>query len=378
VNIKLKPATFFLSAALPVAAGLLGCDREKGIRAYNAPKTEAPAVDSAGATAGRSSEPAGSAAGMGFPADLRWTLPAGWMQVPLPATRSPMSPVIANIQIAPDSQLLLTISRMPAGQSVYENVKRWAGQLKMQPPSQDNLDGVVSRIDATGAPADIIDLKNTQAGQEMLGAIVPHDSDTWIFKLAGPAGAVTEQKSRFNDFVRSIRFDSSSPAPAVSGTNPPLAPASAAASENGATAGGQQGIAGAQWTLPADWTAQASASPFGLLTIHAGNGNVQIKVSKFASLGGGAGLNVTRWRGEVGLEPVDDAHADPGQKTDMGGRTWTLHDYTGPANGGTREIVASTVSPQGTWFFKMFGPTDAVAAQKAQFDKFLAGIRFAG
>jgi hypothetical protein len=103
---------------------------------------------------------------------------------------------------------------------------------------------------------------------------------------------------------------------------------------------------------------------------------MEIKVSKFGAVGGGAGANVTRWRGEVGLAPVSDAEADPGQTVKAGAATLTVHDYTGPANGGTREIIAQTDAGGATWYFKLIGPTSAVAAQKAAWDQFLASLRF--
>jgi len=43
--------------------------------------------------------------------------------------------------------------------------------------------------------------------------------------------------------------------------------------------------------------------------------------------------------------------------------TFTIHDYSGPAKGGTREIVALTELNGATWYFKLIGPTDAVTAQ---------------
>ncbi len=41
----------------------------------------------------------------------------------------------------------------------------------------------------------------------LLGAIVPHDKDTWFFKLVGSPDAVEPLQKPFEDFVRSVRFD---------------------------------------------------------------------------------------------------------------------------------------------------------------------------
>jgi len=88
-------------------------------------------------------------------------------------------------------------------------------------------------------------------------------------------------------------------------------------------------------------------------------------------------MNVSRWRGEVGLGPVDDATAEPGVKSKLGDVNVTTFDYTGPANGGSRLIVATVDAAGQTWFFKLSGPTATIAAQKAAFDQFLASLKFA-
>ena len=41
----------------------------------------------------------------------------------------------------------------------------------------------------------------------LLGAIIPHDKDTWFFKLTGKLDAVGAYQKEFEDFVRSVRFD---------------------------------------------------------------------------------------------------------------------------------------------------------------------------
>src|SRR5262249_26970433 len=41
----------------------------------------------------------------------------------------------------------------------------------------------------------------------LLGAIVPHERETWFFKLVGKIDAVEPFRTPFEDFVRSVRFD---------------------------------------------------------------------------------------------------------------------------------------------------------------------------
>ena len=85
---------------------------------------------------------------------------------------------------------------------------------------------------------------------------------------------------------------------------------------------------------------------------------------------GGLSPNVNRWRGEVGLEP---AAPDQGVPLTVGNQLFTIRDYTGP---GGRVIIAAAKVNGNSWFFKIFGPADAVASAKPAFDLFVRTISF--
>ncbi|HWE03703.1 MAG TPA: hypothetical protein VG326_14960 [Tepidisphaeraceae bacterium] len=354
-------AAICLAAAVSMSICSVGCDKEKAIRSYDVPKeSTAPATADAGNSQPDLSE-------VTFPADLRWTLPAGWTQVPVAPNDSAMFRPDAAISVAPaDPKMLLTVSHLgdaPGARSVLENVNRWAGQLQVPKMTEADLPKVVTHVKAADVEIDVVDLEGP--GNTLLAAIIPHAADTWFVKLSGPSAAIDEQKERFANFVHSIHFDA----------NPPSAPVAGAPSPGNGGSSVATGIDGARWTLPPTWTAEPG-NAMRLATIHPdGNGATEIRVSKFAALGGGAGANVTRWRGDVGLGAVDDAQADPGQQATLGGRSWTIHDYTGPAGGGKRVIVAMLDSNGDTWFFKLIGPTDAVGKAKNAFDQFLASVK---
>ena len=46
--------------------------------------------------------------------------------------------------------------------------------------------------------------------RRMLVVMVPHDQFTWFFKMLGDEALVTQQKPKFNAFVRSVRFSGAS------------------------------------------------------------------------------------------------------------------------------------------------------------------------
>jgi hypothetical protein len=52
-----------------------------------------------------------------------------------------------------------------------------------------------------------------------------------------------------------------------------------------------------------------------------------------------------------------------------------LYDFAGPTN---RVHVAMIEVGDQVWFFKLVGPTAAVAQQQAAFDEFLKSVKFGG
>jgi hypothetical protein len=366
-----------LGLALPIALASLGCKKEEGISTYTAPKDIAAPTPVADATpdAPDRAKPALTPGELGFPADLRWTLPAGWKQVPVPP--NPVFMPVADIQVSADQPgVLLTISQMPdveGARSPYANINRWAGILKMPAPAEGDIGKYIAHVPVGGVPADVITLGGSpDSDHKLLGAILTHGQDVWVFKLSGPQSVIDGQNGAFADFLHSVHFDNAPP-PEIAG---PPAPTPAAHAPEASEPSAAAGLGGAKWTLPAGWSAEAGAAGgLRLATIRPGNGSAEIKVSKLGIVGGGLGMNVTRWHREVGLEPVDDEHADQGQPLKVGDQPWTIHDYTGPLNGGTREIIAMAEAGGNTWYFKLAGPTDEVAKLKPEFDQFVSTIR---
>jgi hypothetical protein len=374
-----KRTLALLGLAIPVALITFGCKKEEAVTSYNAPKEVASAASAdSSSDSPDQAEPIAAHGGLGYPGDLRWTLPAGWKQVPVPP--NPVFMPVADIAVSADQpEVLLTISQMPdspGARSVYANVSRWARQLKIEPPAEGDLSKVAVHMDGS-LPLDLVTLESADA--KLLGIIMSHAQDTWVFKLSGPKAVVEAQGPAFAEFIRTIHFDSSpaSPqnGPEIAGppapqSGPPTPPASVSGS-------GATGLGGAQWVLPAGWTVQPSEpGSLRLATIRPGNGSAQIKVSKLGIIGGGLGANVSRWHGEVGLDPVDDEHADAGKQVKFANQTWIFHDYTGPANGGTREIIAMAEVAGNTWYFKLLGTSDEVGKLKADFDRFISSIKF--
>jgi len=97
---------------------------------------------------------------------------------------------------------------------------------------------------------------------------------------------------------------------------------------------------------------------------------ITVSVSRFPGDAGGVAANVNRWRGQVGLEPVDDPAGNviPLEDTDAQARWFEL-------KGEERAILAAII-PLGdeTWFFKLDSPAVALETARPGFMDFLKGV----
>jgi hypothetical protein len=100
----------------------------------------------------------------------------------------------------------------------------------------------------------------------------------------------------------------------------------------------------------------------------------ELAVTHFPGDVGGDLANVNRWRGQIGLAPIDEAALAPSMtQITAGPKTIKVIDATGPKN----RCAAGWVLHGGeTWFFKFTGPDALVGAEKAKFTAFLESIRF--
>ncbi len=90
--------------------------------------------------------------------------------------------------------------------------------------------------------------------------------------------------------------------------------------------------------------------------------------------------NVNRWRGTVGLPPIDEAELKKQtEPVEMDGGLAAVYDLAGenPGSGDKTRILAAVLRREGVaWFFKMNGDDDLVAAEKPAFLQFLKSVRF--
>jgi hypothetical protein len=138
------------------------------------------------------------------------------------------------------------------------------------------------------------------------------------------------------------------------------------------------------WTLPAGWTTQPDPSGMrkGSFLVSGPDGaKADISVTAFPGDVGGDLANVNRWRGQVGLAPIDDATlAQTVQTIDAPAGKFSFVELSGTAGGAqkpVRMLGAWLQQPDRRWFFKLLGDDALVTAQHDAFMSFLNSVSFA-
>jgi hypothetical protein len=140
------------------------------------------------------------------------------------------------------------------------------------------------------------------------------------------------------------------------------------------------------WSVPEHWTPQ-----------EAGSSGMQMRVGSYLAKGPSGGSadisviplqgdsgtelgNVNRWRGQMGLAPVEEGQlASLGQTVTINGRAGTLYDFTGTPPGKSAEermLIARSTEGDTAWFYKITGDSATVGAERAHFIAFLESVHF--
>src|SRR5262249_14699057 len=131
-----------------------------------------------------------------------------------------------------------------------------------------------------------------------------------------------------------------------------------------------------KWKMPEGWTeVPPSSMRFASFSAPAEEGGkIDISVVTFPGDGGSDADNVNRWRGQMGLAPIDPkavtSQVVPLKTAD------TSFSTTDIAGDQTRTIAAWTRRDGRVWFFKATGPKSAVEKEKPNFVKFIESVRF--
>jgi hypothetical protein len=306
---------------------------------------------------------------------LHWTLPSGWTEA------APGAMSIASFKVSGQNGAEAEVSVVPLPGSAggdTANVNRWRGQVGLPAATADELQKMGEAVQIGDQPATLYDIVGSDNAKRILGVMQDRSGTTWFFKMTGEAGLVEQQKPEFTAFLKSLTFSAATPTeglppghPAIGGGNqsaPMMSSASAPANKPA-------------WTVPAGWQ-EVPAAQFLLAeySITGANGaKAEVNVAQLSGNGGGVLPNVNRWRGQIGLDPVDETGLAKVTTTmAVAGGPATIVDMTGNDMSGQATRLVAAIVPVGdqTWFYKLMGDEKVVAGQKDAFTKFVQTAKY--
>jgi hypothetical protein len=152
----------------------------------------------------------------------------------------------------------------------------------------------------------------------LLAAVVPHEKETFFFKLVGPTEAVAARKDQFEAFLRSVRFSGKEDKPV-------------------------------EWQLPEGWKEEpGNQVRFATIRLGTKEEPLEVTVNRFPGDGGGLVSNVNRWRRlDLGRGPIDEQDLPKAVRDlKIDGADVKLVDMTGPGGKGMqRPPMAATHPP---------------------------------
>jgi len=360
---------FLIAAALT----LPGCEKQQATT-YSAPKDSTPAA--------AVSSPAPAIPTTAPPtAPIRWTTPSGWQEQPASGMRVGSFVITKNGQRA-------DVSIIPLGGvsgSELDNVNRWRGQIGLAAIDAAKLADSGEKVSIGNVAAALYDIAGTdpktQQPTRILGSILPSEGTAWFFKMTGPEALVAQEKPAFNEFLKSVRFESGD-APHTTAAHSALTSANMKemAGIVEPTASSAEKPA---WDLPAGWKEQQPPSSMRVASFQVTGDNgakADVSVIKLSGLAGGILANVNRWRSQVGLPPVDEAGLEKLITTrEVNGSKVIVADMVGHSmESGDQTRLLAAIVPRGgnTWFYKMVGNDALVSQQKSAFIKFVETARY--
>ena len=348
-----------LSAAL-----LVSCDKNSEIKVYRVSK--APLEESAPQQ--QDSMPTNTAAprmpsGLTATADTAVATPPNWEAQPLSQMRQ------ASFLVKGDNGAVADISFVSLGSAagdVLENVNRWLGQLGQPPITEQKLGEMAQRLRTSLGDVTIVDLAglpdNADPARDgrIIAAMVTTANATLFFKMRGNADLSEAQKGDFIKWVAAVCNAQTQTGPPQVAAGPPQTTSAPPI----------------KWITPEGWTeVPPSSMRFASFSAPADDGGkIDISVVTFPGDGGSDADNVNRWRGQMGLAPVD-ANALTSQVAALKTEDTTF-STTDIAGNKTRTIAAWTRRDGRVWFFKATGPNAAVEKEKPNFVKFIESVRF--
>jgi hypothetical protein len=140
------------------------------------------------------------------PKPLTFQTPKGWRAVDADFIS------LARFQIREKDRIAsMTVTALNGdGGGLVANVNRWRAQVGLKPLAEKDALKSLQAIKVDGIAGHVLDLTGPDTdgkSRRILAAVVKKGNQTWFFKLMGPASLVGEQKTAFEEFLKSVRFE---------------------------------------------------------------------------------------------------------------------------------------------------------------------------
>jgi hypothetical protein len=393
---KPNPCTKYLplAAAAMLVAAISGCGRDT-VQVYQVSTNDAvtaaappaPATPMAPPAMASGSMPMSMPAGLAAPDNsglppLKYKLPDGWKEKALTTMR------VASFSAQGDGHEA-DISVVPMGGMAggdLANVTRWRGQVGLGPVSEQDLPKLSEQVEIAGQAATLYDFGGTAPGsgdpERIIAAAQLRGDTTWFFKMTGDATFVESQKPAFINFLKSLEFGGL-PAPSTMDMSqlPPSHPPIGGMAAGMVTAPAAPAGDKPTWSVPAGWQ-EGPLTQFLVakyLISGAGGAKAEVNVSPLAGDGGGMAMNLTRWRGQLGLGPPTDADVANLPTIDASGAKATVVEFSGtnPRTSQPAKLIGVILPMNGqTWFYKLMGDPDLVLQQKDALIQFVKSAKY--
>ncbi len=250
----------------------------------------------------------------------QWKLPPGWEEEPGNQIR------LATIRFQSAGQPV-TISVIPAGGDVLNNVNRWRKELALPPLAKSELASATETFQVDGRECTSVSLVGTKSADGMGGAP--------FAPFAGGGSAAPDL--------------------------PPSGPPSSG---------------GLTYEVPKEWSpAPGNAVSAAAFQVVEGNKKVEITVSQ---VGGDWLSNANRWREQVNLPPMTlDELAKSTAKINTFGTSGDYIEAVGRGDVTSPETILGVRAVVGgdSWFIKLKGDRDLAAREKARFEAFVKSVQ---
>ncbi len=360
-----------------------------------APQVSVPSAPAAAALpaqdphAGLDMPAVGSAMGMNSPGNsdmFTWVAPKGWKEEPGEGMR------LATFHLLSDTKAIdcsiVSLGGMAGG--LEANLRRWMGQIGVK-ATDDQLSKLIASAPGTkiktGQEGKIFDFTSIQtrarsSDKSMIVVMVVMDEATLFVKMTGTVGSVNRNKEGFFKLAGSVEFhgQSGAPAPAMNAADPH---AGLDMSSMGALISQPTSQNLLVWTSPEGWK-EEPGTHMRMATFHALADPKAIDCSIIALVGpaGGPEANLTRWMGQIGLQPSDDhlkqlivSAQDIKTKDGLDARVFDFTGLQAQADPSETSMVAAMISvDQTTVFVKMTGSIASVKQNRDNYLKLLGSI----